>query len=239
MVNWLFNKRWTPYGVVFDIGFTTRSAIHRLKNGEKPHLSGEFDEESNGNGSLMRILPLAFYLLDKPLEERYRLVKEVSSITHAHIRSVLSCFIYKEFAIGLIKGRGKAVAYAEMQRIVNSFLEDSQFNYLEIALFDRILQRNIYQYYQAEIHSSGYVLHTLEASLWCLLHHTDYASTVLEAVNLGGDTDTTGAVVGGLAGILYGYERIPADWVDQLARKEDSIILADQFYSSPAMHHLR
>ena len=77
-----------------------------------------------------------------------------------------------------------------------------------------------------QIQSSGYVLHTLEASVWCLLTTDTYRDAVLKAVNLGEDTDTTGAVTGGLAGLLYGLEAIPASWVNQLARLKDIEALA-------------
>ncbi len=72
-------------------------------------------------------------------------------------------------------------------------------------------------------------MHTLEASIWCLLTTNDYSSAVLKAVNLGEDTDTTGAVTGGLAGLLYGFENIPINWTNQLARKDDIIDLAERW----------
>lgn len=79
-----------------------------------------------------------------------------------------------------------------------------------------------------EIFSSGYVLHTLEASVWCLLTTDHYSEATLRAVNLGSDTDTTGAVTGGLAGLLYGAEAIPESWINKLARKEDIEDLANR-----------
>ena len=72
-----------------------------------------------------------------------------------------------------------------------------------------------------EIFSSGYVLHTLEASIWSLLTTDNYKTATLRVVNLGDDTDTTGAVTGGLAGLIYGFESIPANWIEQIARKKD------------------
>ncbi|MDB5013684.1 MAG: hypothetical protein JWQ25_1886, partial [Daejeonella sp.] len=74
---------------------------------------------------------------------------------------------------------------------------------------------------EKNIFSTGYVLHTLEASIWCLLTTDNYKDAVLKAVNLGSDTYTTGAVTGGLAGILYGAESIPSLWLNQLARIDD------------------
>ena len=85
----------------------------------------------------------------------------------------------------------------------------------------RTLQGKLPEVHEDNIYSSGYVVHTLEASLWSLLTTSSYSEAVLRAVNLGEDTDTSGAVTGGLAGLAYGFDDIPADWVEQLARVED------------------
>jgi ADP-ribosylglycohydrolase len=91
-----------------------------------------------------------------------------------------------------------------------------------------LLKRNINDLPEDEISSSGYVLHTLEASIWCLLTTDNYKDAVLKAVNLGKDTDTTGAVTGGLAGLLYGFENIPQNWIKQIAKQEDIKDLAER-----------
>ena len=65
------------------------------------------------------------------------------------------------------------------------------------------------------------MIHTLEASIWCIMTTESYKEAVLKAVNLGEDTDTTAAVTGGLAGIIYGAENIPKDWLTKIARRED------------------
>ncbi len=93
------------------------------------------------------------------------------------------------------------------QETFNSFLAEKSFEFAEIKRFDRILRNNIVQYFESEIYSSGYVLHTLEAGLWCLLTSDNFRDTVLKAVNLGEDTDTTGAVAGGLAAFYMGSSR--------------------------------
>ena len=221
-VKWYSAELWTPHGKVFDIGIATTHAIHNIGKGHQPELCGGFYEEDNGNGSLMRILPLVFYLQkENDLEVIYQKVKAVSSITHAHFRSVFACFIYVIYCLELLKSKEKVETYKEMQIIISSFLEDKKFNPTEIQLFDRILKNEIADYPENEIHSSGYVLHSLEASLWCFLNSDSYEETVLKAVNLGEDTDTTGAIVGGLAGIHYGIENIPQKWIKAIARKND------------------
>lgn len=229
-VRWYQENYWTPHGNVFDIGIATREAISRLEDGEKPELAGGFEESDNGNGSLMRILPLVFYLLDKPIKERFDITKKVSSITHGHFRSVIACFYYLEFALQILAGKDKFEIYQNLQTEISNHLTSLTINPAEIAIFDRLLKGKLAKLDEDEIQSSGYVLHTLEASIWCLLTTDNYKEAVLKAVNLGSDTDTTGAVTGGLAGLLYGLDNIPKRWITQLARKEDIENLAERLF---------
>ena len=227
--DWYNSRIWTPHGRVFDVGIATREAIYRISKGEQPLLCGGFDEEDNGNGSLMRILPLVFYLKEeKDINIIHQKVKEVSSITHAHFRSVFSCFIYIVFALELINEKDKFEAYKQVRIKLEDFVKSREFNIKELQLFDRVLKGTINELEEESIHSSGYVLHSLEASLWCLLNSNAYEETVLKAVNLGNDTDTTAAIAGGLAGLLYGYEAIPEEWINSLARKNDITNLCDR-----------
>lgn len=218
-LKWLYEGYWTAHGNVFDIGIATREALIRFKKGCEPQHAGGFDEYSNGNGSLMRILPLLFYIQDKPVEERYRIIKEVSSITHGHVRSVIACFYYLEFARHLNHTTDLTYIYNVVQREVNELLVKKEINPAEIAVFERLLKYDIYRLQEDEIQSSGYVVHTLEASIWCLMTTKNYKDAVLKAVNLGSDTDTTAAVTGGLAGLLYGEETIPSHWLSLLAKR--------------------
>lgn len=227
-IKWCYDNYWTPRGNVFDIGIATRQAIDRLVKGVRPDLAGGFDVSSNGNGSLMRISPLLFYLLDKPINERYEITKQVSSITHGHIRSVIACFYYLEFARQLIERKDKFEIYRNLQTEVTDYLTSLPINTTEVALFDRILQQDIHELTDENIFSSGYVLHTLEASIWCLLTTDNYKDAVLKAVNLGEDTDTTGAVTGGLAGLLYGLDSIPKNWLIQIAKHGNILELAER-----------
>jgi ADP-ribosyl-[dinitrogen reductase] hydrolase len=220
-VKWLYHNYWTPAGNVFDVGHATRQAIHRLARGSSPETAGGTHTGHNGNGSLMRILPLLVYIKDKPMADRYRITGQVSSITHGHIRSIIACFYYLEFARLIISGLDKFSIYKQLQTDVTEYLHSLSINPDEIKLFDRLLRANIYELTETGIQSSGYVLHTLEASVWCLLTTDNYAAATLKAVNLGLDTDTTGAVTGGLAGLLYGWETIPDRWLQLLVRKAD------------------
>lgn len=223
-VKWYYENHWTPHGVVFDIGISTREAITRLKNGEKAELAGNWEENSNGNGSLMRILPLLFEVQKiKDRKERYELIKKVSSITHGHVRSCLACFYYLEIASFLSSEIKHPItdAYKVANHSLLKLLEELEINPKEAELFERITNGKLAELQETSIQSSGYVIHTLEASIWCLLTTKSYKEAVLKAINLGEDTDTTGAVVGGLAGLFYGIKSIPNEWIDKIARKED------------------
>jgi len=220
-VMWFKQAYWTAWGNVFDIGNTTHTAILNLISGIEPVRAGEDDEYSNGNGSLMRILPLAFYLKNKSIDERFKITQEVSSITHRHIRSVIACFIYIEYAINLINGLDKILAYNKMQESVNNFLDKNPVLFEERANFDNVLKSRIENLSESQIRGSGYVIHSLEAAFWCILRNNNFKDTVLEAVNLGEDTDTTGAITGGLSGLIYGFNNIPSEWTSVIAKKSE------------------
>lgn len=227
--HWYQYNQWTPHGEIFDMGVATRNAMDKLAKGVPASESGECDDYSNGNGSLMRILPLAIYLQNKPIDERFRIVKEVSSVTHAHIRSIIGCFFAVEFVINLLKEKDKCDAYAETQNIVRDYLHLINIKTSEIELYNRILFDDISRIPQEDIYSSGYILHTLEASLWAFLTTDNFKDAVLKAVNLGDDADTIGSVTGGLAGLFYGFEQIPTEWIETLVKKEDIENLVQRF----------
>jgi ADP-ribosylglycohydrolase len=184
---WLYENYWTPYGEVFDSGNATRAALQRLKKGVPPEEAGGQGERDNGNGALMRILPLVFYTKDMPIGERFDITRRVSSITHAHIRSVISCFYYLEFALAILEEKEKFSIYEALQQSVPAFLGSAGIDPAEIRKFDRLLNGKIYELPENQVRSTGYVVDTLEAATWCLLTTTSYKEAVLKAVNLGED----------------------------------------------------
>lgn len=235
-VKWKLADNWTPHGQVFDIGNQTRSAIYQLFDLlEKQDydslklLKYDQDERTNGNGSLMRILPLLFYIKGKPIKEQFQIVWEISALTHPHIRSAMACLIYLKFAEFVYEGLSLKIAYTKMKKVINAFFKESDISKKEVTLFNRILVNDIYKLTEDEIHSEGYVLYTLEASLWCLLNTKSYLKAVFKAINLGEDTDTTATVVGGIAAMYYGLEEVPKKWINQLAKLEDIKELSQRF----------
>lgn len=234
-VKWYREGFWTAQGEVFDVGNTTRKAIDRIEKGIQAERAGCTDEGSNGNGSLMRILPLMFYMYNRPMPERFEITRQVSSVTHGHIRSVIACFYYLEFARQIYEGKDKFEVYQDMQTVISGHLSALLIDPAEVVVFDRLLKDDLHRLTEEKIQSGGYVIHTLEAAVWCLLNTDSYSEAVLRAVNLGYDTDTTAAVTGGLAGLLYGYDGIPEEWTAQLARRDDIENLADRLDASLAL----
>ncbi len=226
-INWLDNAYWTAHNQVFDVGNATRAAIQSLRAGVAPTQAGPRSEFDNGNGALMRILPLVFHKtwLAEPLDlnAAWKLTEAVASVTHGHARSSLGCFLYLLVAKGLVKGLTIPAAYEQARTQANSWLHSQAKAqpFYEWPRYAAFLEGELASVPEADIKSSGYVVHTLEAAVWCLLTYDTYAATVLAAVNLGDDTDTTGAVAGGLAGLAYGEAAIPADWLAVLARRAD------------------
>ena len=209
----------TPHGSVFDIGNSTSAAISSMKQGVTPEEAGGAEDHDNGNGSLMRILPVALCYANAPVEEMLGIAHRVSSLTHRHPRSLMACGLYCLMAKALLEGKEPQDAYQYMIAQGQQYYAAAPFDN-ECKHLASLFSGNIAEVPEAEIASSGYVVHTLEASIWCLLNSSSYEETVLKAVNLGDDTDTTGCVAGGLAGVYWGLDGISAEWIGEIVGKE-------------------
>ncbi len=221
------NGAFTPYGEVFDIGNSTKDAVEKMCRGENPADCGGISEFENGNGSLMRILPLAFYGRRMKVPEFISLIEEISSLTHRHPRSRLACIFYVRFTMYLMDGHSfREDAKEEAYDRTLMFMRKNCFEAYkdEWKHFDRIFSKEILYLEEDEIRSTGYVVDTLEAVLWAFYHAKSYQDVVLTAVNLGEDTDTVAALAGGLAGIFYCMDiekRIPKEWIQNLVKREE------------------
>lgn len=232
-MKWANTGEYTASGEVFEIGNGARKALMRFERGTSPLECGGKSEFNNGDGSLMRILPIVFYLQSiygvefQDQDDAFERIHNLSKLTHAHQRSQMACGIYISVASMLISridlkvavklGIEKAMNY---YRKKDDFADElKHFKWLEREEFINIPMENI--------KTSGYVVDTLEAGIWCLLTTTSYKECVLKAVNLGDDTATAATVAGGLSGLYYGYKQIPEKWVSQIAKKEYIIGLCE------------
>lgn len=227
--DWLYGAKYTAGDVVFDVGNTTKSALMAYKVLKLSPLDcGEKDGYSNGNGSLMRIHPVVLYLygLKLPQKNKIKIVEEVSALTHSHERSKVGCGIYAFVLWELLNSPEKESIIRGLEK-AKKFYQDRD----EINIYHRLFDKEFKNRPKELIKSSGYIVHTLESAIWCLLNTENYTDCVLKAVNLGEDTDTVGAIAGGLAGALYGYDSIPTNWLKQLLKKEYIEELCDKTYT--------
>lgn len=225
-VRWWERAEYTATGVTFDIGRTTELALRFFRNGAEPMRCGGRDERDNGNGGLMRILPQVLYELcdsrDLAETERLERIYEMTALTHAHRRSLLASGIYYFIMKRMFSGTDS------LMRQVQGGINDAREFYRgkrewvrELSHFERLFDISQFAILpEDQIRSSGYVVDTLEAAVWCLLRAGSFEECVLTAVNLGEDTDTVAAVAGSMAGMYYGVAGIPERWLDVLARRE-------------------
>jgi len=232
-VKWKNENYWTATGEVFDIGDTTANAIDKIAVGTSPYYSGDDEEFSNGNGSLMRILPLVFTVKDFAIEKRYEYTKQLSGITHAHTRSVMACFYYLEFARLIIAGERKKIICSKLAVDLTEFFNQQAETRTELQHFDRLLKGSFMNNYPLEsIKSTGYVIDSLEAAIYCLMKYNRYEMAIIQAIQLGNDTDTIAAITGGIAAIYFGYHTIPEIWLSGIKRKEAILDLAKRWNES-------
>ena len=223
---WINEAKYTANNDTFDVGRTCLRAIRNHSLGTEPLKCGTDGEQSNGNGSLMRILPVALYSYYRKLDvnEIIKLTNELSSLTHKHDISKLGCYIYVRYIMFLLDGKNKNEAYELIKT-----LDYSTYDEYAISKYERILKNDIASYTIDNILSTGYVVDTLECALWILLNANSYKETIIATTNIGNDTDTIGAIAGSMAGIIYGYDSIPTSWIDKLMRKDYLIGLASDF----------
>jgi ADP-ribosyl-[dinitrogen reductase] hydrolase len=189
-------------GERFDIGTTTDRALSRAARGVPPMECGGTDESDNGNGSLMRILPIALTARDEPEAVLVERAMQASSLTHAHGRSQLTCALYTLVARHLLLGVEPPPALAA----ATAALEPSPETARELSLIHGYGKRT----------GSGYVVDTFWSAWDALAGGTSYRDTVERAIRFGNDTDTTACVAGGLAGARWGLEAIPSTWLSSM-----------------------
>lgn len=235
---WVDEGYMTPHGKLFDIGGTTRHALWLYSSGIPALQCGGTDVRDNGNGSLMRILPAIFYLrreygttcMEKA--EAFELIHDLSRLTHGHEISQIACGLYCDMANELMNGKTMAEAVSHAALTKDHWYGAQEEFSPWVPKFDFVNAETLAALPEEAIKSSGYVVDTLQAALWCLITTHSYRECVLKAVNLGSDTDTVAAVAGGLAGIIYGSESIPEDWLRVLAKKEEIVRLCENFLSA-------
>lgn len=235
-VKWELDGEYTPFGVAFDQGNTCTSAIYRFIRHQDIKKCGSTGEYANGNGALMRIMPACLYYYDRQKlictsdDEAVELIHIISGLTHNHIRSKMCCGIYFFCVKSIIDGVADCSQDQKpdlsnlLQRGIDAGLKyygRDISNLTEMAYLGRLFDLSEFKDVpENDIRTTGYVIDTIEAAFWSLITTDSFEDCLLKAVNLGDDTDTVGAIAGGLAGLYYGYDNIPAAWLDSIKRKD-------------------
>ena len=226
-IDWMENGKYTPGGKIVDIDRTTLRALGKFKTTRRSAVNcGCTSNTDNGNGSLMRMLPIVYYAYLNWMEQDkiLKLVAGISSITHANELVIMGCYMYVNYALELLNTNNRKNAYAKIQN-----LDYSMFSMPTIRAYTRILDNEIYHFSIDEIKSSSNIVDTLEAVFWVLMNTDTYNQAIIGAVNLGSDTDTIEACTGGLAGIMYGVKSINSDWKIDLRKYEEIVELCEKF----------
>jgi ADP-ribosylglycohydrolase len=222
---WWREGKYSVNGHCFDIGIATREALARIEQGASPSEAGDPADAKSGNGSIMRLAPVAIHYLHLFPEDLVTIGRHAaasSAPTHRSDKCLSACRYFAVVLAALMCGQTREEVLAadwagleELHRVTPlhpSILEVARGSYRRKAASD--------------IRGSGYVVDSLEAALWAFHRAPTFADAVLAAVNLGDDADTTGAVCGQLAGAHFGVEGIPGEWLEGLAQRkwiEDAI----------------
>ncbi len=228
-LKWLYDNYMTPLNKTFDVGRTTFAALNNFKNNPKTQ-SGMTDINSNGNGSLMRILPVSFYCYFKKFsnEQTFQTIKNVSSITHAHPISILGCYIYTLIIFDILNGLKKDNIIKNLADIKKQIPKEYK-KYL--CEYSRIIDGSIINEQIQNIKTTGYVRYTLEVALWGFYNTQSTEDCIFEIVKLGHDSDTNGAVGGSLSGLYYGLrnKNIKKYWIDKIIKKDEICNMIDEY----------
>ena len=181
----------------------------------------------------MRIMPACLYAYEKvtgkawDLKQALECVHQVSALTHNHLRSKMACGIYLFMIKNIIEGSGSL-----SERLQNGiddameFYHEDILNFVELVHYTRLLDlKEFVMCEEDSIKSSGYVVDSLEAAIWSLITTDSLEECLLKAVNLGDDSDTVGAIAGGLATLFYGYDSVPKEWREQIIKEKEILAL--------------
>jgi len=210
-LRWYREGYLSPKGYCFDIGNTTRRALERFAKTGEPY-PGPTDAHTAGNGSLMRLAPVALFFAAEP-EKAIHYAALSAKTTHGAPQAVDACRYFAGLLVGTLRGVPREKLLSPCYSPVPGLWEESP---LHLA--------------KACLSAGGYVVDTLEAALWAFGRGHDFKEAVLLAVNLGDDADTVGAVTGQLAGAYYGEAGIPAAWREGVYLRERIVALADALY---------
>lgn len=218
MLAWYEQGRFTPDGVVFDVGIQTGTSLSKIRQGLPASDCGGRTERDNGNGSLMRCLPCVMVPFHSKADLVDRAMRQ-SLPTHAHARSQVVCALYVlvAWALGhhaLPRHEALPWAFSSLEPLLSGT------HLAELSLVRKMASQ--------PPRGSGYVVDSFWSAWHALETSVDYADCIRRAIALGEDTDTTACIAGGLAGLLYGEASLPPSWLDSLRGRDFALSLLSQ-----------
>jgi ADP-ribosyl-[dinitrogen reductase] hydrolase len=218
---WRDEGAYSCTGTCFDIGITTSRALDRWNRTGDP-IAGSIDPHTAGNGSLMRLAPVALMYWNDRSALRDAAARQ-SSTTHAAPAAVAACEVYADLLADAIAGHSLDDLLSRAKRAVGAIADP------DIA---KIVAGSWRGKRREDIRGSGYVVDAMEAAIWCVARSGSYREAVLTAANLGEDADTTAAIAGQLAGAIYGLSGIPEEWRERLAWEDRILDMGRQLITS-------
>jgi ADP-ribosylglycohydrolase len=213
-IDWHRHGAYTPDGTVFDIGNATRAALDVIGRGTPAESAGPTHERASGNGSLMRILPIALVMRDIPEAELVDLAHRASRVTHGTARAQVACALYVLIARRLLQGNfGREAALVDARAVLRSIYGAAPLDTDRLAALDHLEG-------YAERGGRGRVWDSFWSAWDAFAGADSYRQTIERAIAYGEDTDTTAAIAGGLAGLRWGMAGIPSDWLAGMRGRE-------------------
>jgi ADP-ribosylglycohydrolase len=216
-VEWWNKGKYSVNGRCFDIGMTTQAALRKFRADKDAFTSGDRSDRSSGNGSIMRLAPVPIryaHLYPHQSHELGRLAEESSLPTHASEQCLSACRYLAIILAALMHGEVREEVLAPDWEGLEELTARKPLH----PLIHEVAQGSFRQKQPPAIQGSGWVVQSLEASLWAFHAAENFEEAVLQAVNLGHDADTSGAICGQLAGAYWGESGIPKQLRSDLAR---------------------
>lgn len=234
---WCKGANYTPFDYVQNVSLSNQKAIFEISRGTPPLECGLKSEKYADCGSVLRMIPLLYYLLAEygndfiDQEDARQIIHNCSSLTHAQPVCKLGCAIYLAILAKVSVGMSITIGVRnELNHILRIYSEYPEFSDA-IKQFRFLFDDNFQFHSPLRFRGTSSIVDTLEMVIWCFINTTSFEECVLQTINMGDNTETTGALVGGLAGIFYGFKNIPEEWKNDLVQYEESIIPAvDKLY---------
>lgn len=218
--NWYNYGYMSSNGQCFDIGMTVRDALTRYLDSGEP-MAGDTSPNSAGNGSLMRLAPIAIFY-HRNIKQAIKYAGLSSATTHGCAECIEACQLFAALLIETFQATEK------LSILKQTAFSPSQQKLKPIASGDFLNKR------YEDLTGSGYVIESLESALWCFFNANSFEEAILMAANIGNDADTTAAICGQIAGAFYGLSAIVADWRASITDSDDIHRLAEALFEQGA-----